>query len=412
MSWFELLVLNKLYPGMFSGCLSIFALACGIAWIIANRDMLLTCTGILVIAGIISIILWTRIDIYRNKKKREQDEKQEQIKQNLKALAQKYINETITQEKFELKQDDYEKFYEIVLENNINIEKNNAVDVPYDVRASLYGAYLDKYNEPAELSEKEMELEQEKDEKEQEIFKDFANKIQLYAADYIKTILPEDELPAQINQHFEEDEISAFLYLLENDYNIEIPYLKHITYDTLFLSENVLQSLRNIVRLYCSNDKHENKLCLIDFLLSYNYAIEVYNLFENKLTAAGITSEKSIKNLVQSYVSLFNDNLMYVDLLLEYIQKYNIELPEPTEENFIGIGKAIYVYNKDLKDNIIVNTLFDDDIDIDEEDVLDCSEPNWKYFVLLCLVIKELELSKIKRKAQKIKTNMLKNTNK
>ena len=218
-------------------------------------------------------------------------------------------------------------------------------------------------------------------------------------------------MPAQINQHFEEDEISAFLYLLENDYNIEIPYLKHITYDTLFLSENVLQSLRNIVRFYCSNDKYENKLCLIDFLLSYNYAIEVYNLFENKLTAVSNTEGKSIKNLIQSYVFLFNDNLTYVDLLLEYIQKYNIELPKPTEENFVGIGKALYVYNKNLKDNFMFNTLFDKDRNIDAEEVLNCSEPNWKYLWLICLVIEELELSKIRRKAEKIKTNILKKTN-
>lgn len=415
MNLFELLVLNKLYPGMFSGCLpllGLLVLACMIAWIIEKVQIHLF--GVLIFIGVIlilCIIFIIFVDDFNKKHEKEQFDKREQRKQKLKALAEKYINETITQEKFELEQEDYKKFYKIALENNIDIKNSNAVDVPYDVRTILYDAYLNKYNELPKLYEEETELEQEKDKKEQEIFKDFANMIQPYITDYIKTILPEDELPAQINQHFEEDEISAFLYLLENDYNIEIPYLKHITYDTLFLSENVLQSLRNIVRFYCSNDKYENKLCLIDFLLSYNYAIEVYNLFENKLTAVSNTEEKSIKNLIQSYVFLFNDNLTYVDLLLEYIQKYNIELPKPTEENFVGIGKALYVYNKNLKDNFIFNTLFDKDRNIDAEEVLNCSEPNWKYLWLICLVIEELELSKIRRKAEKIKTNILKKTN-
>lgn len=411
MNLFELLVLNKLYPGMFSGCLPLLGLlllTCGIAWIIEKIQIHLF--GVLIFIGVI-LILGIIFTISYKKYEKEQSDKQEQRKQKLKALAEKYINDTITQEKFELEQEDYKKFYKIVLENNIDIKNSNAVDVPYDVRSILYDAYLNKYNELPKLYEEETELEQEKDKKEQEIFKDFANMIQPYITDYIKTILPEDELPAQINQHFEEDEISAFLYLLENEYNIEIPYLKHITYDTLFLSENILQSLRNIVRFYCSNDKYENKLCLIDFLLSYNYAIEVYNLFENKLTAVSNTEEKSIKNLIQSYVFLFNDNLTYVDLLLEYIQKYNIELPKPTEENFVGIGKALYVYNKNLKDNFIFNTLFDKDRNIDAEEVLNCSEPNWKYLWLICLVIEEFELSKIRRKAEKIKTNIFKKTN-
>lgn len=411
MNLFELLVLNKLYPGMFSGCLpllGLLALACGIVWIIEKIQIHLF--GALIFIGVI-LILGIIFTISYKKYEKEQSDKQEQRKQKLKALAEKYINEIITQDKFELEQYDYKKFYEIVLEKNIKIESHNTADVPYEVRTILYEAYLNKYNELSELCEEETKLEQEKDENEKEIFKDFANKIQPYITDYIKTILPEDELPAQINQHFEEDEISAFLYLLENDYNIEIPYLKHITYDTLFLSENVLQSLRNIVRFYCSNDKYENKLCLIDFLLSYNYAIEVYNLFENKLTAVSNTEGKSIKNLIQSYVFLFNDNLTYVDLLLEYIQKYNIELPKPTEENFVGIGKALYVYNKNLKDNFMFNTLFDKDRNIDAEEVLNCSEPNWKYLWLICLVIEELELSKIRRKAEKIKTNILKKTN-
>lgn len=411
MNLFELLVLNKLYPGMFSGCLPLLGLlllTCGIAWIIEKIQIHLF--GVLIFIGVI-LILGIIFTISYKKYEKEQSDKQEQRKQKLKALAEKYINDTITQEKFELEQEDYKKFYKIVLENNIDIKNSNAVDVPYDVRSILYDAYLNKYNELPKLYEEETELEQEKNKKEQEIFKDFANMIQPYITDYIKTILPEDELPAQINQHFEEDEISAFLYLLENEYNIEIPYLKHITYDTLFLSENILQSLRNIVRFYCSNDKYENKLCLIDFLLSYNYAIEVYNLFENKLTAVSNTEEKSIKNLIQSYVFLFNDNLTYVDLLLEYIQKYNIELPKPTEENFVGIGKALYVYNKNLKDNFIFNTLFDKDRNIDAEEVLNCSEPNWKYLWLICLVIEEFELSKIRRKAEKIKTNIFKKTN-
>lgn len=411
MNLFELLVLNKLYPGMFSGCLpllGLLALACGIVWIIEKIHLHLF--GVLIFIGVI-LVLCIIFIIFVDDFNKKYEEKQSQIKQKIKALAEKYIDKTITQEKFELEQDDYKNFYEIVLENNIDIKNNNTVDVPYEVRTILYEAYLNKYNEPRKLSEEETKLEQEKDEKEREIFKDFANKIQPYVIDYIKTILPKDELPTQISQHFDEEEISAFLYLLENDYKIKIPYLKHISYDTLFLSENVLQSLRNIVRFYCSNDKYENKLCLIDFLLSYNYAIEVYNLFENKLTVAGVPLEKNIKSLVQSYVSLFNDNLMYVDLLLEYIQKYNIELPKPTEENFVGIEKAIYVYNKNLKDNFIFNTLFDEDKNVDAEDILDFSEPNWKYFWLMCLVVEELELSKIRRKAEKIKTKMSKKTN-
>lgn len=411
MNLFELLVLNKLYPGMFIGCLPLlvfFVLVCGIAWIIEKIQIHLL--GVLIFIGVI-LILGIIFTISYKKYEKEQSDKQEQRKQKLKMLAEKYINETITQEKFELEQYDYKKFYEIVLENNIKIESHNTANVPYEVRTILYEAYLNKYNELPKLCEEETKLEQEKDANEKEIFKDFANMIQPYVTDYIKTTLPEDELPAQINQHFEADEISAFLYLIENDYNIKIPYLKHITYDTLFLSENVLQSLRNIVRFYCSNDKYENKLCLIDFLLSYNYAIEVYNLFENKLTAVDIPLEKSIKSLIQRYIFVFSDNLAYVDLLLEYIKKYNIELPKPTEENFVGIGKALYVYNKNLKDNFIFNTLFDEDRNINAEEVLNCSEPNWKYLWLICLVIEELELSKIKRKAEKIKTKISKKSN-
>jgi len=411
MNLFELLVLNKLYPNTGSGCLPIlvfFILACVLAWILDNLFKVLIFIGIIALLCVIFIIVNEKSD-------KEQPEEQAQRKQNIKKLAEKYIDETIAKDKFELEPDDYKKFYEIVLENNIDIKKNNATGVPCEVREILYSIYLNKYNELSEFCEEETTLEQESDEREKEIFEDFAKEIQPYVIDYIKTILPEDGLPAQISQHFDEDEISAFIYLLENDYNIEIPYLKHITYDTLFLSENVLQSLRNIVRFYCSNDKYENKLCLIDFLLSYNYAIEVYNLFENKLTVAGVSLEKNIKSLVQSYIHLFNDNLIYIDLLLEYIQKYNIELPKPTEENFVGIEKAIYVYNKNLKDNFIFNTicstLLDEDRNIDAKDVLNCSEPNWKYFWLMCLVIEEFELSKIKRKAAKMKTDMSNKTN-
>lgn len=135
--------------------------------------------GVILILGIIFTISYKKYE-------KEQSDKQEQRKQKLKALAEKYINETITQDKFELEQYDYKKFYEIVLEKNIKIESHNTADVPYEVRTILYEAYLNKYNELSELCEEETKLEQEKDENEKEIFKDFANKIQPYITDYIK----------------------------------------------------------------------------------------------------------------------------------------------------------------------------------------------------------------------------------
>ena len=105
MNLFELLVLNKLYPGMFSGCLPLLGLlllTCGIAWIIEKIQIHLF--GVLIFIGVI-LILGIIFTISYKKYEKEQSDKQEQRKQKLKALAEKYINDTITQEKFELEQD-------------------------------------------------------------------------------------------------------------------------------------------------------------------------------------------------------------------------------------------------------------------------------------------------------------------
>ena len=122
MNLFELLVLNKLYPGMFSGCLpllGLLALACGIVWIIEKIQIHLF--GALIFIGVI-LILGIIFTISYKKYEKEQSDKQEQRKQKLKALAEKYINETITQDKFELEQYDYKKFYEIVLEKILKLK--------------------------------------------------------------------------------------------------------------------------------------------------------------------------------------------------------------------------------------------------------------------------------------------------
>ncbi len=341
-------------------------------------------------------------------------DKNKMLEQNLdilKILAEKYVSETITFDKPELDQDDYKYFYELLKENNIEVENDYATEVPYEVRTVLYEAYIKIYNELIEPNEIEIVKQQEKAiqaeelkkiEETRKIFNNFANTIKPYTTNYIKTFLSKDTLPAVINKKFEEDEISAFAYLIENEYNIEIPVLKEISYDTSYLSENILQSIRNIPAKYYITNKQENKLCLIDIILSYNYALEIYNIFEKKLATAGT----DLKNLIHIYISLFNENLTYVDLLLEYLQKYNIEIPPPKEEDTIEIDKVINVYNEFLRDNIIVNSAIKNKV-IYLEDIMDCSDINWKYICLLRLVIKELEMSNIKTKAKSIAVKIL-----
>lgn len=412
MNLFELLVLNRLYGGtggIGCGCvLSVIVFACFISLISKYLGIILICT-------VLVIILLECLQNLNKSVVKEQAEEPVQSKQKIKILAEKFINETITLDKPELDQDDYISFYEIVLKNNVRVENNYATEVPYEVRTVLYEAYIKIYNEFIEPNEIEIAERQEKafqaeelkkTEKTREIFNNFVNKIKPYAINYIKTFLSKSELPQQINRNFENDEVAAFAYLIENDYNIEIPILEKISYDKMFLSENIIQSINNIPNKYCTTNKQECKLALIDTIISYHYAIEIYNLFETKLVTAGVDLKRNVESLIQNYTSLFNDNLIYVDLLLEYIQKYDIELPKLMEEDTLKIESAIEIYNEILKDNIIVNPSFEKQA-IEREDILDCSEPNWKYFTLLVLIIKELELSSIKAKAKNIMVNML-----
>lgn len=60
----------------------------------------------------------------------------------IKNLAEKYISEIITEDKTEPTQEDYRNFYELIKENNIEVENDYTTSVPYVVRSLLYKAYL------------------------------------------------------------------------------------------------------------------------------------------------------------------------------------------------------------------------------------------------------------------------------
>lgn len=394
MNLFEFFVLNKLYSTSRggSGCGCLFAL--------------IVCTCIIVFLsehfGIILISL---------QKMQKVKEKQEFNLQPIKTLAEDFINKTITLNKSELNNDDYKKFYELVKENNIEIDNNYSTSIPYKVRSILYNAYVKKYNEfiepheieIAEIHKKELQAEElRKTEHQREIFKNFSAMIKPYTTSYIKILLPKNGLPKEINKNFDEDEIAAFIYLLENNYQIDIPIMENIYFDTLYFSENTLQHIRNITKKYYQKNRQEQKMCFIDIILTYNYALEVYNLFENKI----LDTKSAVEDLVQSYIMLFNDNLLYIDLLLEYLQKYNIEIPKPSEEENLNIDKAINVFEKILQDSIITNPSCDYS-KIYLDDIMDCTNRNWKYICLLSLVIKELEQKNIKTKANNIMIDML-----
>lgn len=299
----------------------------------------------------------------------------------------------------------------MVKENNIEVDNNYSTSIPYQVRSILYDAYVKKYNEfiepheieIAEIQEKELQAEElRKTAHQREIFKTFSDTIKPYIISYIKTLLPKNGLPEEINKNFKEDEIAAFIYLLENNYQINIPIMENVKFDTLYFSENTLQHIRNAVTKYYTNNKQEQKMCFMDIILSYNYALEVYNLFEGKI----LDIKSTIEDLVQTYITLFNDDLLYIDLLLEYMQKHNIKMPKPRENETLGIDKAINIFENILRDNIITNPSYDYP-NIYLEDVMDCSDSNWKYLYLLNLIVKELEQQNIEIKANSIMIDML-----
>lgn len=369
---------------------------------------------LVVIIGLISFILFVLFSYFQYMVKcthRKKHKNEEFDLQSIKTLAEDFINKTITLNKPELNNDDYKKFYELVKENNIKVENNYSTDVPYKIRSILYDAYVKKYNEfiepyeieIAEIQEKELQAEElRRTEQERETFKNFSDIIKPYITSYIKTLLPKSAFPKEINKNFSKDEIAAFTYLLENNYQIDIPIIENIVFDTLYFSENTLQHIRNAIKKYYTNNKQEQKMCFIDIILTYNYALEVYNLFENKI----LDSKTAVMDLIQTYITLFNDDLLYVDLLLEYMQKHNIEISKPKEEETLDIDRTINFFEKFLRDNIITNSNLNYE-KIYLEGVMDCSNSNWKYLYLLNLIIKELDLQNIKIKANNIMIDIL-----
>lgn len=420
MNLFELLVLNKLYstPSGGSGCGCLFVLivcTCIIIFLSEHFGIILISLLAIIVITII-VLTFTRLFSFNRwrsmlQKMQKVKEKQEFNLQQIKTLAENFINKTITLNKPELSNDDYKKFYELVKENNIEVDNNYSTSVPYQVRSILYDAYVKKYNEFIESNEIEIVKIQEKDLQaeelkktahKRELFKTFSDTIKPYIINYIKTLLPKNGLPEEINKDFKENEIAAFIYLLENNYQINIPIIEDVKFDTLYFSENILQHIRNAVKKYYTDDKQEQKMCFIDIILSYNYALEVYNLFEGNI----LDTKPTVEDLVQTYITLFNDDLLYIDLLLEYMQKHNIEIPKPRENETLGIDKAINIFENILKDNIITNPSYDYP-NIYLEDVMDCSDSNWKYIYLLNLIVKELEQQNIKIKANSIMIDML-----
>lgn len=419
MNLFELLVLNKLYstPGGGSGCgclVTLIVFTFIIIFVLEHfKILLISLFAIIVIT--IAILIFIKSFARKQwssmlQKIQETKEKQEFNSQPIKTLAEDFINKTITLNKPELNNDDYKKFYKLVKENNIKVDNNFSTDVPYQIRSILYDAYVKKYNEfiepheieIAKIQEQELQAEElRKTEQEREMFKNFSDMIKPYTTSYIKTLLPKKELPKEINKNFKEDEIAAFTYLLENNYQIDIPIMENIYFDTLYFSENTLQHIRNTTKKYYSNNKQEQKMCFVDIILTYNYVLEVYKLFESKFL-----DTKTAKDLIQTYITLFNDDLLYVDLLLEYMQKHNIEISKPSEEETLNIDKVINVFEKILKDKIITNHSYDYS-KIYLDDIMDCTNRNWKYICLLNLVIKELEQKNIKTKANNIMIDML-----
>lgn len=420
MNLFEFLVLNKLYSTSSggSGCGCLFALivcTCIIIFLSENFGIILISLLAIIVITII-VLTFTRLFSFNRwrsmlQKMQKVKEKQEFNLQPIKTLAEDFINKTITLNKPELNNDDYKMFYELVKENNIEVDNNYSTSIPYQVRSILYDAYVKKYNEfiepheieIAEIQEKELQAEElRKTAHQREIFKTFSDTIKPYIISYIKTLLPKNGLPEEINKNFKEDEIAAFIYLLENNYQINIPIMENVKFDTLYFSENTLQHIRNAVTKYYTNNKQEQKMCFMDIILSYNYALEVYNLFEGKI----LDIKSTIEDLVQTYITLFNDDLLYIDLLLEYMQKHNIEIPKPKENETLGIDKAINIFENILRDNIITNPSYNYP-NIYLEDVMDCSDSNWKYLYLLNLIVQELEQQNIKIKANNMMIDML-----
>lgn len=156
MNLFEFLVLNKLYstPGGGSGCGCLFVLivcTCIIIFLSENFGIILISLLAIIVITII-VLTFTRLFSFNRwrsmlQKMQKVKEKQEFNLQPIKTLAEDFINKTITLNKSELNNDDYKKFYELVKENNIEIDNNYSTSIPYQVRSILYDAYVKKYNE-------------------------------------------------------------------------------------------------------------------------------------------------------------------------------------------------------------------------------------------------------------------------
>lgn len=255
------------------------------------------------------------------------------------SLAEQYINEVITLEHPEIDQDDNTKFYELVKQNGLlRSEQYNKMSSYYKVRNILYKT-SDYMN--FEIKKKLRKLKQEKDAELKEIFDNFLDETKPYVLKYVKTFFPTDNsLPSEINLDLEEKQVTAFVYILKNNYKIKIPDIKNIVFDTLFLSDNTLDFLRNILYEVSVNNRKDY---IVNFVISYIYALEIYKKFENKLTDNGENVDKDFSNLVQKYLALFNTDFIYVDLLLEYMQKYEIKIPELPQDERSYYDKALYI---------------------------------------------------------------------
>ena len=101
-------------------------------------------------------------------------------------------------------------------------------------------------------------------------------------------------LPSEINLDLEEKQVTAFVYILKNNYKIKIPDIKNIVFDTLFLSDNTLDFLRNILYEVSVNNRKDY---IVNFVISYIYALEIYKKFENKLTDNGENVDKDFDDI-------------------------------------------------------------------------------------------------------------------
>ncbi len=69
------------------------------------------------------------------------------------------------------------------------------------------------------------------------------------------------------------------------------------------------------------------------------------------------------------------------------------------EEDFTEMESALDLYEDTLKYDIIANLNYNN-TQASFEDIINCTDKNWKYFYLLTLTIKELKTLKIQDEAK------------